>query len=63
MQTINNIKTVTLSMGTTPATVRSDIAPEVHILADILRVFSGNKTIELAKILHICFPQFCGYSQ
>ncbi|MBK7988254.1 MAG: hypothetical protein IPK11_15395 [Ignavibacteria bacterium] len=55
-QTINNIKTVTLSMGTTPATVRSDIAPEVHILADILRVFSGNRTIELAKILHICFP-------
>lgn len=48
-QTINNIKTVTLSMGTTPATVRSDIAPEVHILADILRVFSGNRTIELAK--------------
>lgn len=48
-QTINNIKKVTLSMGTTPATVRSNIAPEVHILADILKVFSGSTTIELAK--------------
>lgn len=48
-QTINNIKTVSLSLGNTPATVRSTIAPQVHILADILKVFSGNKTIELAK--------------
>jgi hypothetical protein len=54
-QTINNIKTVTLSMGTTPATVRSDIAPEVHILADILKVFSGSATIELAKNPSIMF--------
>jgi len=48
-QTINNIKTVSLSLGNTPATVRSTIAPQVHILADILKVFSGSKTIELAK--------------
>lgn len=47
-QTINNIKKATISLGSTPATVRAEIKPEVHLVADIMKVFSGAKTISLA---------------
>ncbi len=44
----NNVKTNTISLGSTPATVREAIKPEVHIIADIMKVFSGAKSISLA---------------
>lgn len=48
-QTINNIKKTTIKFGTSVATVRESIRPEVHLLADVMKVFSGAKTISLAQ--------------
>ena len=48
-QTINNIKKATVKFGTSVATVRESLKPEVHLLADVMKVFSGAKTISLAQ--------------
>lgn len=42
-KTINNLKTITLDMPTT-ATLRTDMTPTAHILADVLKVFDGPGT-------------------
>lgn len=54
-QTINNIKTITLPFSGSKAMVRTKITPQVHIEADILKVFTGAKTIKLADAPTIMF--------
>lgn len=46
--TLNNIKTITLQLPDGGATVRSNISPEVHMLVDCLKLFSGTNTIRIA---------------
>ncbi len=53
--TINNIKTTSLSFMGEKATVRDDKTPEVHIGADLLKVFTGVKNIKLADNPTIMF--------
>jgi hypothetical protein len=45
----NNLRRVTLPLGSTPAQVRRDIAPEIHLLVDALQVFDGVTPISLAR--------------
>jgi len=44
---LNNIKTITLQLPDGGATVRSNISPEVHLLVDCLKLFSGSSTIRI----------------
>lgn len=45
--TVNNLRTVTLSLADM-ATVRANIAPEVHLFVDVAKVFDGVTTLKLA---------------
>ena len=45
--TKNNLRTVTLSLADM-ATVRANIAPEVHLFVDVAKVFDGVTTLKLA---------------
>ncbi len=47
-KTTNNLKTITLPMATT-AQVRGDVAPEIHIINDVLKVFNGVNQVSIAK--------------
>lgn len=47
-KTANNLRTVTLPL-VNAATVRSNIAPEVHLFVDISKVFNGTTQIKLAQ--------------
>jgi hypothetical protein len=46
--TFNNIKTVTLNLSAGIAKVREGKASEIHILADVAKVFTGTENISLA---------------
>jgi len=47
-KTANNLRTITLPLSNA-ATVRSNIAPKVHLFVDILKVFNGTTQIKLAE--------------
>ncbi len=47
--TYNNIKTITLPMPESGATVRSNINPEIHILVDAAKLFDGPKPLKIAE--------------
>lgn len=53
--TANNLRTVTLALPTT-MTVRKSIAPTIHFVADIAKVFSGTTTLKLADAPVIMSP-------
>jgi len=57
-KTFNNIKKVTLSLGTDKAQVRSNIAPEVHIYVDVLKVFNGNPALSIAAHPMVMFNDY-----
>lgn len=60
--TINNIKTVTLDLSEVGASgiarVRVGRAPEIHLFADILKVFSGNTNVSIAANPQVMFSDF-----
>ncbi len=47
--TVNNTRNKTLSFGSDRAKVRAGKATDVHITADILKVFTGTSTISIAN--------------
>ncbi|WP_337043917.1 MbnP family protein [Emticicia sp. 17c] len=47
-KTPNNLKTITLPM-TTAAQVRGSVAPQIHIINDVQKVFSGVNQVSIAK--------------
>ncbi|NBA77432.1 hypothetical protein GOQ04_17895 [Emticicia sp. ODNR4P] len=53
--TANNLRTVTLSLPST-MTVRKSIAPTIHFVADVTKVFSGTTTLKLADAAVIMSP-------
>jgi hypothetical protein len=55
----NNIRSVTLPLNGT-ATVRKDIAPTIHLVADALKVFNGTTTIKLAETNSVHNPALAG---
>lgn len=54
-KTVNNLRTVTLPM-TNRATVRSDIAPEIHLFVDAKQLFDGPTKISLATTNSVHSP-------
>lgn len=46
---INNIRKTTVKFNSSIATVRESIKPEIHLLGDIMKVFSGSKMISLEQ--------------
>lgn len=55
----NNLRTVTLPLKGT-ATVRKDVAPTIHLVADFLKVLDGPKTIKLAETNMVHNPDGAG---
>lgn len=53
--TINNIKTISLTFPAAAATVRSNIAPEVHLLTDVKKVLDGATNISIATTPMLMF--------
>ena len=51
----NNLKTVTIPFGQNVA-VAKDIAPEIHLKGDILKVFDGNKPISVLEYSNVQSP-------
>ncbi len=54
-RTANNLRTITLPIAQ-KATVRGNIAPEIHILADVKKVFDGPTRISLATTNNVHNP-------
>ncbi|GAB3498513.1 hypothetical protein GCM10027341_20260 [Spirosoma knui] len=54
-KTVNNLRRITLPMAT-KATVRGDIAPEVHLFVDALKILDGSTKISLATTSSIHTP-------
>ncbi|GAB3728568.1 MbnP family protein [Spirosoma lituiforme] len=54
-KTVNNLRTVTVPM-TTKATVRGNIAPEIHLFVDALTIFNGTNKISLATTNSVHSP-------
>lgn len=57
-RTINNIKTILLPIGSTPARVRENATPEVHLIVDALKVMNGPTNIRLAENATVMFNPF-----
>jgi hypothetical protein len=57
-KTINNLKTITCKFGTSRATVRKDITPEVHTLVDALKLFNGTTNVSLKDNSTVMFAPF-----
>lgn len=55
VKTANNLRTVTLPM-TKSATVRGNIAPEIHLFVNALTIFDGNTRISLTTTSHVDNP-------
>lgn len=47
---VNTIRTVTLPLTSENITVRSNIAPEIHLFADLGQLFYGNNTINFSNL-------------
>lgn len=58
VRTINNIKTINLSFGRDVAKVRNKSMPQMHIIADVLKVFNGSTNISLAQNPTVMFSPF-----
>lgn len=56
--TINNIKTVTLNLGTKVAQVRQNQTPLLHITVDLLKVFEGVHQVRIAENSTVMFNPF-----
>ena len=54
-RTVNNLRTVTLPIGT-KATVRGDVAPEIHLFVDAKQIFDGTNKISLATTNSVHSP-------
>ncbi|TAH20428.1 MAG: hypothetical protein EAZ08_06210 [Cytophagales bacterium] len=58
-KTLNNIKTKTLPLGLDRATVRKDvITPEIHIVTDVLKIFTGTTNVSLAANPTVMFAPY-----
>lgn len=51
-KTANNLRTITLDFGTNKATVRSNVAPVIHIISDVSKVFTAGLKIGTTNMIH-----------
>jgi hypothetical protein len=57
-KTINNIKTKKLDLGRDRAKVREAKNPEIHIVVDVLKMFSGTTNVSFATNTTVMFSPF-----
>ncbi|GLU55367.1 hypothetical protein Dfri01_48280 [Dyadobacter frigoris] len=57
-KTINNLRTVKVDFGGKKASVTKDLSPEVHLLADVLKVFSGSTQLSIKANTGVMFTDF-----
>ncbi len=57
-QTINNIRTVTLSLGRDAAKAREEAMPSIHIVADMAKVLGGKTNVSLRENPVVMFNPF-----
>ncbi|PWJ57660.1 hypothetical protein CLV98_106132 [Dyadobacter jejuensis] len=47
-KTLNNLKTVKVDFGEHKASVTGELSPQIHLLTDVEKIFSGSTTVSLA---------------
>jgi hypothetical protein len=57
-KTFNNIKTINISTGADKAMVRKNIAPEIHMYVDVLKIFGTETKISIAENPSILFTEY-----
>lgn len=57
-KTFNNIRTVTLPLGSTVAKIGPTQQPTIEIVADVAKVFDGNQNVSLAKYPTVMFADY-----
>lgn len=58
VKTLNNIRTVKVDFGSKKATVTTELSPDVHIKADILKVFDGPSQFSIAEYTNVMYEDF-----
>lgn len=58
VRTINNIKHIRLDFGMDNAEVRKHATPEVHVIADILKVFTGTENVSIEANPVVMFASY-----
>lgn len=57
-KTLNNIRTAKVDFGGKKAIVTDKLSPEVHLMADILKVFDGSTKVSIAKNGMVMFTDY-----
>lgn len=57
-KTVNNLRTATLSFGPDVATVSASASPTVFVIADVLKVLSGVRTVSIAQNPSVMFDPY-----
>lgn len=58
VKTINNLRTVKVDFGGKKAIVTKELSPEVHLLADVLKIFSGSTQLSISKNTTVMFDPY-----
>ena len=57
-KTINNLRTVKVDFGGKKAIVTKELSPEVHLMADVLKIFSGSTQLSISKYTSVMFEDY-----
>ena len=57
-KTLNNIRNVKVDFGNGKAIVTKDLRPEVHLMADVLKIFDGSTKLSIAANSMVMFTDY-----
>ncbi|WP_221394499.1 MbnP family protein [Dyadobacter sp. NIV53] len=57
-KTINNLRTAKVDFGGKKAIVTPELSPEVHLMADVLKIFSGSTQLSISKYTSVMFEDY-----
>lgn len=57
-KTLNNLRTVKVDFGGKKAIVTSELSPEVHLMADVLKIFNGSTQLSISKNTSVMFENY-----
>ena len=60
-KTLNNIRTAKVDFGGKKAIVTSTLSPEVHLMADVLKIFSGSTQVSFSKNPNVMFQDYSSF--
>lgn len=58
VKTINNLRTAKVDFGGKKAIITSELSPEVHLMADVLKIFSGSTQLSISKNTSVMFENY-----